>query len=181
MGLTAPLIPTPRTWATNDKATAALMNANARDPVTFLQTPPIFALGTTATTSIPGTGVFTAVNFGGTPLADSYGGWSVSNPSRYTCQVAGWYWLSGVAQLATNATGRRATAFTVNGNTASPARQLEQAAVAAGAATAMLMVGIVQLAKNDYVEFRVWQNSGSTLNAGGVAGQGYFVGQWIHA
>ena len=104
MPITEPLLPVPRTWATNDKATAALLNSNVRDPVSFLQSPPVFAL-VTAATSIP-TSVVTAVAMASANV-DSYGGWALSpNPTRYTAQVAGWYYCAGIVQMAANAVGR---------------------------------------------------------------------------
>jgi hypothetical protein len=175
MAVSEPVLPAPRTWAANDKATAALMNSNVRDAVTFLKNPPVFAFITSTTTSIPNV-TFTAVSWGNPPNVDNYGGWASGNPSRYTAPVAGWYYCAGVAQLAFNATGRRATAFYVN---AAAIRQTELQ-VNPAAVTCHAIAGFVQLAKGDYVELRIYQSSGGALNAGGNGGS-FFYGRWVHS
>jgi hypothetical protein len=175
MGIAEPLLPTPRTWATNDKATAALLNSNVRDAVSFLQSPPVFALTASAFTSIANA-AFTAVAWGSANV-DSYGGWALSpNPSRYTAPVAGWYYCAAVVQIATNATGRRATGLYVNG---AVVRQTEMQVNAAGVSTAGTISGFVQLNKGDFVEARIFQSSGAALNAGSTGS--YFYGVWVHS
>jgi hypothetical protein len=152
------------------------MNANVRDAVTFLKNPPVFSLFPTGTTSIPNSAL-TAVAWGSATV-DNYGGWSVSpNPTRWTAPVAGWYYCAGVVQLAFNATGRRATALYVNG---AIVRQTEMQVISA-ASTAHQISGYVFLNKNDYVEFRIFQNSGGALNAGGAGTGGGIYGRWIHS
>jgi hypothetical protein len=176
MGIAEPLLPTPRTWATNDKATAALLNSNVRDAVSFLQTPPSFALVTTGTTSVP-TAAFTPITWGSANV-DVYGGWAASpNPSRYTAPVAGWYYCAGVVQGATNATGRRATGLHVNGTVT---RQTEMQVNAAGAGTAHTIAGFVFLNKGDYVQLECYQSSGVTLTYAGAGGS-FFYGSWVHS
>lgn len=171
MAISEPILPVPRTWATSDKATAALLNANARDPVSFIQSPPSFAL-VVGSTSIP-TAVLTAVVMSSAAV-DTYGGWAASpNPTRYTAQVAGWYYCAGIVQMGFNATGRRATALYVNGT---DIRQTEQQ-VASAAAHAHTISGFVQLNKGDFVELRVYQSSGGTLTAAGSI----FLGTWVHS
>jgi hypothetical protein len=175
MGITEPVLPIPRTWATNDKATAALMNSNVRDAVSFLQTPPSFALVTSTTTSIP-TATFTPITWGSAAV-DVYGGWAASpNPSRYTAPVAGWYYCAGVVQGQFNAAGRRATALYVNGTVI---RQTEiQVNPAVG--TCHAIAGFVQLNKGDFVQLECYQSSGSTLTYAG-AGASFFYGAWVHS
>jgi hypothetical protein len=165
----------PRTWATNDKATAALLNSNVRDSTTFRLTPPLFKLSTTATTSVASS-TFVAIPWASAD-ADTYGGWASSpNPTRYTAQVAGWYYVACSAQYAPGTTGtRRVGSFWVNG---AVVRQQEWQPVPTFSA-AVPAVGFVQLNKGDYLEFKAWQNSGAALNVG--ASPSFIVGMWVHS
>ncbi|MEY9845015.1 hypothetical protein [Streptacidiphilus sp. MAP5-3] len=49
-------------------------------------------------------------------LADTYCGWSSSNPSRYTAQTPGWHRVSGTVRFPNNATGNRGLRIAKNGN-----------------------------------------------------------------
>jgi hypothetical protein len=175
MGVAEPILPAPRTWAANDKATAALMNANVRDGVTFRLTPPLFKLSTTVNTSVP-TSTFTAIPWA-TADADTYGGWAVSpNPTRYTCQVAGWYYVAASVQYAPGAgASRRVASLWING---AVARQQEWQPVLTFAA-AVPCAGFVFLTKGDYLEFKAWQNTGGALNIGGSPS--FIIGAWVHS
>lgn len=174
-GLTAPLLPTPRTWAANEKATAALLNSNVRDPVTFRQTPPIFRLTATGVTSVP-SGAFTAIAWGSADI-DTYGGWGAgAHPTRYIAPITGWYWVAGTVQMAAGTTGtRRVGSLWINGTNA---RQQEWQAVGTNAAS-VPVASVIFLNKGDYVEHQSWQNSGAALNVGGTS-TSYIAGMWVH-
>ncbi len=84
-----------------------------------------------------------------------------SNTSRLTCKTAGKYVIVGNIRFASSAVGKRAIAIYLNGST-----EISQASQ--GLPSDYFLVTIVatiyDLAVNDYVELRVYQNSGGALN-----------------
>lgn len=100
---------------------------------------------------------------------DSDGGHStVTNTSRYVCQVAGWYWCSGTMNFPTNPTGNRSLQLAVNGTTYPGTTVLLPAP--SGNAWIGVAGGLVQLALNDYLELQAWQNSGSSITTNAASG-----------
>jgi hypothetical protein len=105
-------VPVPRTFTVSETETAAYLNS-IRDALNFLLNPPMFS-GYGATAQTVGAGGWVTVAIDATTV-DSYGGHSnVTNNSRYTAQVAGWYDLSGTACF-NSGTGFRSSMFAVNG------------------------------------------------------------------
>jgi hypothetical protein len=88
---------------------------------------------------------------------------NATNNSRLTCRYAGKYQVSAHVEIAANATGIRYIAFRVNG-TAS--QYIGQATLlgSASLAAALNLSSLIDLAVNDYVEVRAFQNSGGALN-----------------
>lgn len=82
---------------------------------------------------------------------------TVTNTSRITATTAGKYRMNGVVEWDSDATGRREIYLLVNGSTAHVVSVA--AAVSGGTQT---FEKILTLAAGDYVEVRVWQNSGGT-------------------
>ncbi|GAI27094.1 unnamed protein product, partial [marine sediment metagenome] len=82
------------------------------------------------------------------------------NPSRLTCMTAGKYLIVGQALFVANAAGRRAFVIRLNGTT-------DIAAYRAGLDSTnnvdVTITTVYDLATTDYVEFRVYQNSGVAL------------------
>jgi hypothetical protein len=152
-----------------DVGSAALLNAQLYTGLTFLLNPPMFeAVQTATTTSIPtGAGTWTPINFSDSAgiLADTYGGWSSSTPTRYTAQQAGWYWVSGTVCFASNATGNRGLRIAKNGGAVQGTGTLVGGA-ASGQATAIATpVRKVYLnGTGDYVEIHALQTSGAALS-----------------
>jgi hypothetical protein len=95
---------------------------------------------------------------------DSANGHSiVTNTSRYTCQVAGDYFIQPAAGFAANVTGVRAVNLRVNGSDVAGSQNLWSAS--SGFATSMPGRGVlITLAVNDFVEALLIQNSGGNLN-----------------
>lgn len=108
-------VPVPANGVAGVDVSAAFWNAQVRDAITFLANPPICEAVQTVAQSIP-TSTPTPINFD-TNVVDSYNGHStVTNTSRYTAQVAGWYALGGVVSLTANTTGTfRVALWAVNG------------------------------------------------------------------
>lgn len=95
---------------------------------------------------------------------DNWSGHSnITNNSRYTCQIAGTYWVSGCYAPVGNATGFRAARIAKNGSPVlgSGVYLPPNNGVEEGVATTRCSV---TLAVNDYVEVQGWQSSGGTLN-----------------
>jgi hypothetical protein len=126
--------------------------------VTFLLNRPIARLRATSTQSIADS-TPTAITFDAEDV-DTYGGHSTSvNPSRYTGQVAGWYWAAAKAFFGANSTGIRRISLYVNGAEYS---QVDVPPPSSGAAT-MSIIELVYLNVGDYVEAWVEQTTGSAL------------------
>lgn len=94
---------------------------------------------------------------------DSEGGHStVTNPSRYTCQVPGLYRITAMSSFTTNSTGSRAVGVGVNG-----ASVLQSQGMPPSGNSWSNQVTVDQyLNAGDYVEVLTWQNSGGSLSTG---------------
>lgn len=170
-------VPSQRTWSVGDVVTAAMMNANVRDAVNFLAAPPLFVGYQTAAQSI-GANTWTAITLDTTQY-DGYSGHSNTvNNSRYTAQVAGWYFVFGMAALAAG-TGTRYAAIYRNGIAIDPFP-----ASSMGAAPSVNLeyaLGLMDLAVGDYVDLRAYTTAAvSTSVAPG--GQLSMMGAWwVHS
>ncbi|MDH6141165.1 hypothetical protein P3T35_003178 [Kitasatospora sp. GP30] len=161
--------PVPYQWSVGDVATAALLNAQLYTLATFVLNPPMFeAIQTVTTTSIAsGTG-WTAINFSDSAgiLADTYGGWSSSTPTRYTAQTPGWYWVSGAVCFAANATGNRGARIAKTGNPVQGAGTLIGGPAGGSQATAIAtpLRKVYLNGTGDYLEVHALQTSGGSLS-----------------
>jgi hypothetical protein len=154
-------IPTIPTEAPGNFWTSALWNANVLGGLNYLFAPVRFKAYSSASQAIP-TGTAPNPLTLDTEIIDSDGGHStVSNTSRYVCQTAGLYHVSGSVCIAVNGTGSRTILVLVNGTavTGSMIQGSPQSTNGASVFTATT----VQLAVNDYVEIACWQNSGGSL------------------
>lgn len=93
-----------------------------------------------------------------------------TNPERLTCKTAGKYSIIGNVQFAAHATGNRIAVIRKNGTTEIARTQVP--ACGGGFNTQVCVVTQVDLAVNDYVELRVYQNSGGALNVNASASPG---------
>lgn len=128
----------------------------------FLYYPPTAVVYQTATQSIAN-GSLVPITMD-TSSVDNYAGHSnVTNPSRYTAQVAGRYWVRGVVGWAANSNGNRITQIAVNG-TGVPQGQ-QQVLTANNNNNDMTEAGqSVFLNVGDYVEVWGYQASGGALS-----------------
>lgn len=96
--------------------------------------------------------------------------WAVApNPTRLTCQMDGIYVIAGGVAWAANAVGARAISILLNG----AAWIAEQDMLSIGAIqTGHALTTIYKMVVGNFVELRVWQNSGGNLNIIGAAGIG---------
>jgi hypothetical protein len=154
-------IPSIASHITSDLITAADYNNGPAASNTFLTTVPIFmgysSAGQTLTNNVAAAIALDA------ELVDSDNGHSlVTNNSRYTAQVTGWYAVSGVVSFAANATNVRLSCIRTNGSVF-PGAVAEWPAASAGVTCVPTNVTLVPLAVNDYVELVGFQNSGGSL------------------
>lgn len=154
----------------------ALLMAQAN----FLFNPPIFTGYQSAAQSIANA-TFVSLGFD-TNEVDTYSGHStVTNNTRYTAQVAGWYEVTGMICFTTNNAGERRGQFMKNGSAIIASQPV-------GVSTAVSSSGLVMPARKvslivgDYVEMQAWQNSGGALNTGAGGTTCCFMSiHWIHA
>ena len=115
----------PRTWTAADILTAdsagpgeVPLNTHVRDVIRWLRMPPACRIDSAGTTQTLTSGSWTSITFTGAQL-DNYTGWSAAQPTRYTVQRPGLYYVYGLASVgeASGATGYRATRLAVNGTT----------------------------------------------------------------
>lgn len=174
-------VPVSATKADGQLITGALWNAGPRATSAFAFSPPICRVrqgGVLTTTS----NVWSPLSFNTTDVDSEGGHNNVTNNSRYTCQVPGWYWVEGYCAF-NNGGGtagfRFACSIAKNGTQILGAMQTSYFA----ADLQSLSAGtIVSLAAGDYVETWGYQNSGALVNT--------FVGTdlcscmnifWIHS
>jgi hypothetical protein len=171
-------VPVSATKNAGDLITGALWNAGPAASNTFLTTVPI-AMVYQANVQSFASG-FTAVAMD-TTILDTDGQHSNSvNNSRVTCQVAGWYSVSGAVGFSTNSSTSRGAVLYKNGSS------ITQATGNIAAASNVLHVAtagefLIQLAVGDYVELYAFQNTGAALNSAVSGYSSYLYVRWDHA
>jgi len=130
--------------------------------IAFLRYPPSATVTQTSAQSL-GTGSWVSITLNSSQY-DNYNGHSnVTNNSRYTAVVAGWYTVSGVVAFSANGTGERGARLAVNGSpvqgTAGFLAALSSNVTAVVTATRDILLNV-----GDYVEVQGWQTSGGSLN-----------------
>ncbi|MFJ9616702.1 hypothetical protein [Streptomyces noursei] len=160
--------PVQSTAAPGNFLTSALWNAQVRDSVNFLLNPPMYFGYSTTAVSISAGG-YSAIGMD-TDITDTYGGHSkVTNTSRYTCQLAGYYEVGGGAALPSSsntATALMAAQIRKNGSELPPGR-VEVAQMANHYNGAPLTPSAVQLNVGDYVELYVDCDTATSTSASG--------------
>lgn len=141
-----------------DLITAALFNTGLYYFWDFMKGPPYFRGWGSVAINLT-TGVWTPMALNTTDFDSDTGHSNVTNNSRYTCQVAGWYWVEGYVAVAAGTASRSESAVYKNG-TVVPSSQFVARTNDTQSWNAQ---AIVQLAVGDYVEIYCRQNSGGTL------------------
>lgn len=171
--------PTPAQVVPGQFVTGALWNANVYNGLTFLGAPPIAALRQSVAQSLVNTS-WVAITLDAEDT-DSYGGHStVTNTSRYTCQLTGWYTACGVVAFAPNVTGFRAARLQVNG-TAENGTITYVPNNGSAESVAVTPTRDIFLNSGEYLEVAGWQSSGGSLNTSAtVPASGLWV-RYSHA
>jgi hypothetical protein len=166
----------PRTWVAGEHPTAAQMNANVRDNVAFLANPPACRVYHNANQSIAATTettlAFNSERFDTAALHDT-----VTNNGRITIPTAGLYVVSvSVEWAAGTGAWQGYVNLRVDGATTIAS---DRRLFVTGGTGAHAFATIYKFTAAQYVEVRVWQNSG-TLNV--VTAANYspeFAATWI--
>jgi hypothetical protein len=154
-------VPVTSQQAPGNYITGALWNAGPKALGDFTLAQPVFQGYQATAQSIP-SGTWTGISID-TGVTDSDGGHSnVTNPSRYTCQVAGLYLVLGFADFVANNTGVRGSRLALNG-TAIRGSQANLVTTT-GSAFAAPCWAVQRMVVSDYVEVQGFQNSGAGLN-----------------
>jgi archaellum component FlaG (FlaF/FlaG flagellin family) len=172
-----PAPPVPYLWNVADVANAALLNAQLHDGLTFMEGPPRVQISCNAAQTLTTTTTFVSLSMN-TEQVDSENGHSTTvNNSRYTCQVAGWYWVQATCSIGPGA-GNRSLQLAVNGATV-PGTTIIQVAPS-GNSWGGQTSGWLPLNVGDYLELQAWQNSGASLNTNvGTGLQPTLSAYWI--
>lgn len=94
---------------------------------------------------------------------DRLGGYSGSQPTRYTCQTPGIYHLFASVTLAANATGIRTIKFLANGGPLNSTIATINA-LGTGASSIATIPAMIKLVPGDYLEVEVTHTGGTALN-----------------
>ena len=157
-------VPSQRTWVAGEVVTASELNANVRDAINFVITPPMAILRQTVAQTIAFNS-WASITFDTEDLDRDNGHSTVTNTSRYTCQTQGYYLCSGMVAFASNATGRRLTHWTVNGTALNASRSESQTITVTSATDAVNAVTRpIFMNVGDYLELQGWQDTGGNLN-----------------
>lgn len=155
-------VPVPRTFSPSETETAAYLNS-VRDALLFLLNPPLLETTQAAAQTLTN-GVWAAIAQDATGT-DTYGMHSnVTNNTRATAQVAGWYWPSGAVAFASNTAGARGARFAKNGTAVAGTAAFGSALNVAGATGYGAVSLPISLGVGDYVEIQGYQTSGGNLN-----------------
>lgn len=156
-------VPVEITWVTGQVVTAAQLNANVRDAVNFLLSPPICQVRQTVAQSIPNN-TNTAVLLDAEDIDNDGMHSTITNTSRLTAATTGRYAVGGGGTFASNTTGVRLASYAVNG-TEVPGTRVIAAPVGSSTQTDMADRAMsVFLNAGDYLEMLLYQNSGGALN-----------------
>lgn len=141
--------------------TGALWNAGPKALCDFITNPPLFrSLASSASATAAGT--WYPASLTNTIIDTESGHSNVTNPSRYTAQVPGWYWVEGYfAWDVGGSQGRFECSIAKNGTIVPGAAQFSTRNNDLQSLSASTLV---QLSAGNYVETWGRQNSGTTIN-----------------
>lgn len=175
-------VPLPHQFAVGEVVTADNINTYYSG-VAFLENPPHCVMYQVAAQSLV-TATLTAIIFD-TNEVDSYNGHSlITNPTRYTGQVPGYYECSGVVGYAASNTSFRLAGWFKNGTAVAAATAVIQCVTIGGVGTNVTAPTreIFLNGTTDYVELFAEHNIGAGLNTATSAGQQSMATiRWVHA
>lgn len=157
---------TPRTWVAGDVLTAAQLNTDVRDNISFLANPPSAIARRAASQSIANA-TWTLITFD-TEDRDTDGMFTVASGDRITIVTAGLYHVEFKAAFSVNVNGDRAFQICkgIVVDTGGFARATGKATAIDSSAT---IGGDIPLIAGDTLSFQVYQNSAGALNTEATA------------
>ena len=172
---------TQHTWVPQDQVTADETGASPVSPGIkvpldfefsyniYYQYSPAYTLltsqGSSQTIPTGGGTTWTSIQFP-TSLLDNFGGWSSGANTRYTCVVAGLYYVAGYASVVESSSthaGYRACRLLVNGTAIHGGNTVTPVAGTDTLGTALFATDLIQLNVGDFVELQMQQTQGSAL------------------
>lgn len=160
--MAVPVVPT---WDVGTLPTSGLLNARIRDPMFFLRNRPRAVLRRTTSQALSN-GSITPITWQTSDVDSEVGFSSVTNPTRYTVQTDGIFYLTVSVVFQGGATGKRDVWFRVNGDDSRRWGWNSKGVGGAGSGADMCTYAAthVVLADNDYIEVLAYQNNGTALN-----------------
>ena len=156
-------VPAPPVRPAGTRLTGAAYGSDVTDGVTFLANVPVFVASQSGAQSIANN-TLAALSLDSTVI-DSYGGHSnVTNNSRYTPTVAGYYLVVGSYGQAANGTGNRFVLIYKNGARVNLGQSGGLAAGAANTGSIQALALVQCNGSTDYIEVFAFQASGGALN-----------------
>lgn len=169
-------VPVSSNQAPGNLLTSSLWNAGPAASNAFLTAPPL-AQVTQTTVQTCANNTLTPINFDTTALDTDNGHSNVTNNTRYTCQVAGWYLVIGGVGWAPNGAGNRLTLIYKNGVLTSWGSGVFTATNVNS--TVVQASWMVQMNVGDYVEIYGYQGSGGPLATQSLFSSAQFI--WVHS
>lgn len=163
-------VPSQRTWSVGDIVTAAMMNANVRDAVNYLLSPPTLIARQATAQSVASSSTPSVITLD-TLSKDNYSGWNASTHT-YTIPYTADYLICGQTQWAPNATGNRVVAI-LNGGNPLIGGTAEAFNVGGTYASSAVVSLVVPLAAGSTIQLGGWQVSGVSLNTNVSSQQSY--------
>jgi hypothetical protein len=168
------IIPNPRTWGATEQVTAAKLNADWRDSLNFLLTPPHCVLRKSAAQFFSSS-VAANITWDIEDVDTDNGHNNAVNNTRYTAQTAGWYfYICTISWYPMQDGGMREIVLMKNGNNAlrqGRSDDFPEMDTTFGSSrnfevSCSTTQGFVNLAVADYIEIQAFQDSGVTLETG---------------
>ena len=175
------IIPSTRVFSAGEVETGAYLNSAVTNLGNFMLGKPICSMYSTSTQSFA-SGTDAAVTPWTEVVDRDNGHDTITNPSRYTFQTAGYYWIAGGANFTSTTATYRGTYFRLNGSTAIQGTSSFLSVASVGFASTSCALAYFSV--GDYIELmgRV-QTTATTLVAppAGSTATAWFDVVWVSA
>jgi hypothetical protein len=162
------VVPTTPFETSGSVVQSSLWNSGPKAMGDYYLSPPMFRGHQSAAQAVA-SNTYVAMSLDVTDVDTDNGHSNVTNNTRYTCQVPGWYLAEGYVALVNN-TGAQSILFVMlalnsTGGTPNTVPGLQQRLIkGANSFTAASGSGMLKMAAGDYLEVWTWQDSGSSIN-----------------
>ncbi len=161
-------VPAPVFETSGNVVQSALWNNGPKAMGDYYLSPPMFRGHQSAAQAVA-SNTYTAISLNVTDVDTDGGHSNVTNNSRYTCQVPGWYLVEGFAALQNTTAAQSILEVTMalnsTGGTPTSVYGLTTWVVkGANSFTAASGSGMLHMSAGDYLEIWCWQDSGTSIN-----------------